>query len=81
MEAAEALPAVNRPPRRGVPEADDRPQSGLTLAAEQLLTGGDATITTIAHQVGFSSVSHFVVAFGRHTGITPGHYRATLQTT
>jgi AraC family transcriptional regulator len=49
--------------------------------AEQLLTGGDATVTTVAHQVGFSSVSHFIAAFTRHTGMTPGQYRATLQTT
>jgi AraC family transcriptional regulator len=49
--------------------------------AERLLTGGDATVTAIAHQVGFSSVSHFIAAFRRHTGMTPGQYRATLQTT
>jgi AraC family transcriptional regulator len=48
--------------------------------AEQLLTDGDATITTIANQVGFSSVSHFIAAFRRHTGLTPGRYRAALQT-
>lgn len=45
--------------------------------AEQLLTGGDATVTTIAHRVGFSSVSHFIAAFRRHTGMTPGQYRVT----
>ncbi len=49
--------------------------------AEQLLTGGDATVTAISHQVGFSSVSHFIAAFTRHTGMTPGRYRATLRTT
>ena len=45
--------------------------------AERLLAGGDATVTTVAHQVGFSSVSHFIAAFGRHTGMTPGQYRAS----
>jgi AraC-like DNA-binding protein len=45
--------------------------------AEQLLTGGDATVTAIAHQVGFASVSHFIAAFRRHTGMTPGQYRVT----
>jgi AraC-like DNA-binding protein len=49
--------------------------------AEQLLAGGDATIATIARQVGFSSVSHFAVAFKRHTGVAPGQYRAALQVT
>jgi AraC-like DNA-binding protein len=49
--------------------------------AEQLLTRGDATVTTIANQVGFASVSHFIVAFRRHAGITPGQYRAALPTT
>jgi AraC-like DNA-binding protein len=49
--------------------------------AEKLLTSGDATITTIANQVGFASVSHFIAAFRRHTGITPGQHRAALQTT
>jgi AraC family transcriptional regulator len=49
--------------------------------AEQLLTDGDATITAIANQVGFSSVSHFIAAFRRHTGLTPGQYRVALQTT
>ncbi len=49
--------------------------------AEQLLADGDATITAISHQVGFSSVSHFIAAFRRHTGMTPGQYRAALQTT
>jgi AraC-like DNA-binding protein len=49
--------------------------------AEQLLSDGDATITAIANQVGFSSVSHFIVAFRRHTGLAPGQYRAALQST
>jgi AraC-like DNA-binding protein len=49
--------------------------------AEQLLTVGDATITAISHQVGFSSVSHFIAAFKRHTGMTPGQYRAMFHTT
>jgi len=49
--------------------------------AKQLLTDGDATITTVANQVGFSSVSHFIAAFRRHTGITPGQYRTALQAT
>jgi AraC family transcriptional regulator len=43
--------------------------------AEQLLAGGDATVTQVAHQVGFSSVSHFIAAFRRHTTLTPGQYR------
>jgi AraC-like DNA-binding protein len=49
--------------------------------AEQLLTRGDDTVTTIANQVGFASVSHFIAAFRHHTGITPGQYRAALHTT
>jgi AraC family transcriptional regulator len=49
--------------------------------AEQLLTGGDGTVTQVAHQVGFSSVSHFIAAFRRHTGTTPGQYRAIRRAT
>lgn len=49
--------------------------------AEQLLAAGDATITTVAHQVGFASVSHFIAAFRRHAGTTPGRYRTLLQST
>lgn len=49
--------------------------------AEQLLAGGDTTVTAIAHQVGFSSVSHFIAAFRRHTGTTPGQYRAIHRAT
>jgi AraC family transcriptional regulator len=48
--------------------------------AEELLRGSDATVTAISHQVGFSSVSHFIAAFRRHTGMTPGQYRAVLVT-
>lgn len=53
----------------------------LERAEQLLLQGGDATVTAVAHQVGFSSVSHFIAAFSRHTGTTPGQYRATLPAT
>jgi AraC family transcriptional regulator len=49
--------------------------------AEQLLAGGDATVTQVAHQVGFSSVSHFIATFRRHSGMTPGQYRTTHRMT
>jgi AraC-like DNA-binding protein len=49
--------------------------------AEDLLATTDATVTAIAHRVGFGSVSHFVNVFKDHVGLTPGRYRDALRRT
>ncbi len=43
----------------------------------QLLTGTDLTMLEIANQCGFSTQSRFAHTFGKATGQTPTHYRAT----
>lgn len=43
--------------------------------AKQLLTGTDLTITEIAHQVGYESMSHFGYLFKRKFSMTPRNYR------
>lgn len=44
--------------------------------AETLLTASDDGISAIAHDVGFSSHSHFSAAFRRATGISPYAFRS-----
>ncbi|PDQ35056.1 MAG: hypothetical protein B5766_07985 [Candidatus Lumbricidophila eiseniae] len=43
--------------------------------AEAFLSEGEATITDIAHRLGFSSSQHFGTAFRRYVGISPSEYR------
>jgi|SRR5882672_10385946 len=44
-------------------------------AATALLTESDASITSIAHSVGFRTPSHFATTVRRFTGRTPSAYR------
>ena len=46
----------------------------LTMAA-RLLIGSDATILSIAEEVGFDNLSYFNRAFKAHYGVTPSQYR------
>ncbi|MBI4979738.1 MAG: helix-turn-helix transcriptional regulator [Spirochaetes bacterium] len=43
--------------------------------AQQMLTGGNERIITIAFESGFDSISHFNAMFKKITGMTPGEYR------
>lgn len=43
--------------------------------ASQILVGGTASVTTIAHRVGFDTHSAFTRAFREHHGISPTEYR------
>jgi AraC family transcriptional regulator len=43
--------------------------------AEELLRTSTLSVTQICHRVGFSSLSHFVTTFRKHTGKTPLEYR------
>lgn len=46
----------------------------LTMAA-RLLIASDATILSIAEEVGFDNLSYFNRAFKKHYGVTPSQYR------
>ena len=48
------------------------------LRAVELLVADDTPITTIAHEVGYGSLSAFNAAFRELTGATPSAYRATF---
>ena len=43
-----------------------------------LLEGSDIPITELALQLGYADPSHFVRAFRRWTGQTPGEFRRSL---
>ena len=49
------------------------------LRAVELLASGDESVTTIAHRVGYTSLSAFNAAFRDLTGRTPTDYRATFR--
>ncbi len=48
------------------------------LRAVERLAADDTPVTTIAHQVGYGSLSAFNAAFRELTGATPSEYRATF---
>jgi transcriptional regulator GlxA family with amidase domain len=48
------------------------------LQAIERLAADDTPVTTIAHQVGYGSLSAFNAAFRELTGATPTDYRATF---
>ena len=48
------------------------------LRAVERLAADDTPVTTIAHEVGYGSLSAFNVAFRELTGMTPSDYRATF---
>ncbi len=47
--------------------------------AKELLRSSDTDIVEVAHQVGFSTQSHFTTVFGRRCGTTPKRYRETCR--
>lgn len=49
------------------------------MAAMSMLEGSDATISSIALDVGFSSQSHFTTAFRSVSGTTPKAWRMKFQ--
>lgn len=49
-------------------------------ASKPLIMAGDASVLSVALDVGFNSRSTFYKAFKRETGLTPKVYRATHQT-
>ncbi len=49
------------------------------LRAIEELAAGDASVTTIAHTVGYTSLSAFNAAFHDLTGRTPTQYRASFR--
>ena len=49
------------------------------LQAVERLAAGDTPVTTIAHAVGYGSLSAFNAAFRELTGTTPSDYRATFN--
>jgi AraC-like DNA-binding protein len=46
--------------------------------AKQLLAGGSASITAIAHQVGFNTSQYFATVFKKFVALTPGEYRKKI---
>jgi AraC-like DNA-binding protein len=48
------------------------------LQAIERLAADDTAVTTIAHEVGYGSLSAFNAAFRELTGATPSDYRATF---
>jgi AraC-like DNA-binding protein len=51
------------------------------VASIPLLQAGADTLTGIAHDLGFSSQSHFTRLFGEMTGMTPAKYRKQFRRT
>jgi AraC-like DNA-binding protein len=49
------------------------------LQAIEELANGEDCVTTIAHTVGYTSLSAFNAAFRDLTGRTPTRYRATFR--
>ena len=50
-------------------------QAAQVKVAMTLIAESDAKLTTIAHEVGCSSLQHFSTMFSRLTGATPSAYR------
>jgi AraC-like DNA-binding protein len=49
------------------------------LQAKKLLTQDGSSVSLIAEQCGFQSLSHFHRMFRRHIGLTPGQYRSRMR--
>lgn len=47
--------------------------------AEKLLLTGDLSVTDIAYETGFSTVSHFISRFREHKGLTPKNFRQNVR--
>jgi AraC-like DNA-binding protein len=49
------------------------------LAAQQLLARGEVTVASTCEAVGFTDLCYFTRQFVRHTGVTPGRFRASKK--
>jgi AraC-like DNA-binding protein len=58
----------------GIPVHQYHLRVRLARSLDLLLDTGQG-LSTIAHELGFSSHSHFTAAFGRMVGVTPAHFR------
>ncbi|HEY5038073.1 MAG TPA: AraC family transcriptional regulator, partial [bacterium] len=47
--------------------------------AKRMLRAGSLTITLVAQECGFNSVSYFIQAFRRSTGLSPKQYRDSVK--
>lgn len=45
------------------------------VRARELLADSDNTVTSVSHELGFSSTSHFIDMFKEHEGMTPKQYQ------
>lgn len=54
--------------------------SRVALEAQRLLAHTDQPVATVGRRLGFSEPTNFGKFFTRHTGITPGEFRATHST-
>jgi AraC-like DNA-binding protein len=45
------------------------------VRARELLADADNTVTSVSHELGFSSTSHFIDTFKEHEGMTPKQYQ------
>ena len=45
------------------------------VRARELLSDPDNTVTSVSHELGFSSTSHFIDTFKEHEGVTPKQYQ------
>ena len=62
---------------RGPDDSDIFSDEKMQIAANLLLDGTSVTDTAIA--VGFNNVSHFILLFERHYGITPHRYKKSAK--
>ena len=54
----------------------------IGVASDQIAAGGaDRTLTEIALDCGFSSLSYFIRQFRKYKGVTPGQYQAMMRRT
>jgi AraC-like DNA-binding protein len=77
--AAQALASSPRSLQRKLTDAGTtfraEHQAAQVQVAMKLITESDAKLTTIAHEVGCSSLQHFSTLFSRVTGRSPSAYR------
>ena len=62
----------------GTSFVEDLREYRLTMAA-RLLLASDATVLTIATEVGFDNLSYFNRAFKQHFGMTPSKFRKSAS--
>jgi AraC-like DNA-binding protein len=47
--------------------------------ASDLLRDSPLSVTQVCHRSGFNSLSHFIITFRRHTGMSPSQYRRIVD--